>query len=71
MSNRIYTLIVDHRLDIKLRELQEGLGKNEEIIAQSTVKLPDGRSKLIITTKEARSKTKNLLLEEAGLRSNT
>lgn len=69
MSSRIYTMIVDSTLDQKLREFQGQLNEGEEIVGQSTVKMPDGKTKLIITTKEARNKTKNLLLEELRERS--
>jgi len=64
MSSRIYTLIVDSDLDSKLRQFQNQLNEGEEIVSQSTVKMPDGKTKLIITTKEVYSKNRNLLLEE-------
>jgi hypothetical protein len=64
MSNKIYTMMVDSNLDSKLLEFQRQLKEGEEIIAQSTVPMPDGKTKLIITTKEVYNKNKNLLLEE-------
>lgn len=71
MSNRIYTLIVDASLDLKLQEFQRQLKEGEEIIAQTTVPLPDGKTKLVITTKETHKKgTKNLLLEELKAKGN-
>lgn len=63
-KNKIYTLIVDCNLDSKLQTFQEQLGDNEHIVAQSTVPMPDGSTKLVITTREVRTKIKNLLLEE-------
>jgi hypothetical protein len=62
-KNNIYTLIVDADLDSKLRQFQSSLKEGERIVAQSTVPLPDGRTKLIITT-EVPNKGRNLLLEE-------
>ena len=64
MSDKIYTLMVDSNLDSKLKQFQQQLKEGEEIVGQSTVEVPGVGTKLIITTREARKKTKNLLLEE-------
>lgn len=63
-KNNIYTLYVDADLDSKLRQFQSQLKEGERIVAQSTVPLPDGRTKLVITTEVPDRKGRNLLLEE-------
>jgi hypothetical protein len=63
-NNNIYSLIVDADLDLKLKEFKRQLKEGEEIVAQSTVEMPDGRTRLVITTKESPKGKRNLLLEE-------
>lgn len=58
--NRIYTIPIDDKLDLRLKEFQKQLNEGEEIIGQV-----QAGNKLVITTKEdKKGKAKNLLLEE-------
>jgi hypothetical protein len=62
MSDRIYTLVIDDQLDLKLKQLQESMQMGEQIVSTTTA-----GNKLVITTRvEGASKPKNLLLEQIG-----
>ena len=62
--NRIYVIVVDSNLDNRLKEFQQQLNEEEEIISQQTVETPEGVSKLIITTREDKKEKRNLLFDQ-------